>query len=240
MDNHGARASLADAQAERRLTEPEAKALLVRSGIPVPKGVVIQSDAQLAGALTIVGTPAVVKLVSSDVSHKSDVGGVVVGVTTVEEAARATERIRERARLHEARVEGFLVEEMVNGLELIVGGLQDPTFGPVVLIGAGGVLVEVLDDVAVGVCPISRTDAETMIASLRANAILRGYRGRPPLAAEAVIDILVKLGGAAGLLLNPDYAIAELDINPLIVREDGAVATDARLVVAGRAMAGAD
>jgi len=113
----------------------------------------------------------------------------------------------------------------------VIGGLRDPQFGPMVMVGLGGVFVEVLGDVAFRICPIARLDAEEMLDDLKGAALLRGARGRRPVSREAIVDVLLKVGGENGLLMTHAEDIAEMDINPLIVSEHAAVAVDARFVL---------
>ena len=131
-----------------------------------------------------------------------------------------------------ARVDGFLVEEMAPpGQEIVVGGVRDPQFGPLVMVGLGGVFVEVLADVSFRICPITRLDAEEMLDELKGAALLKGARGRKPASRAAIVDVLLKVGGEDGLLMRHAADMQEADINPLIVSETGAVAVDARFVL---------
>jgi acyl-CoA synthetase (NDP forming) len=135
-------------------------------------------------------------------------------------------------KIRAARVEGWLIEEMAPaGQEIVIGGLRDPDFGPLVMVGLGGIFVEVLADVSFRICPISRLDAEEMIADLKGAAILNGARGRKPVSVDAIIDVLLKVGGEDGLLMRYGEEIKELDVNPLIVSDNGAVAVDARFIL---------
>jgi acyl-CoA synthetase (NDP forming) len=137
-----------------------------------------------------------------------------------------------RPAIESARIDGFLLEEMAPaGLEIVVGGLRDPQFGPLVMVGLGGIFVEVLADVAFRICPIARLDAEEMVDELKGAALFRGARGRRPVSREAVVDVLLKMGGENGLMMTHGEDIAEADINPLIVSDQGAVAVDARFVL---------
>jgi acyl-CoA synthetase (NDP forming) len=137
-----------------------------------------------------------------------------------------------RPAIENARIDGFLLEEMAPaGLEVVVGGLRDPQFGPLVMVGLGGVLVEVLGDVSFRICPIARLDAEEMLDELKGAALIRGARGRKPVSREAIVDVLLKVGGESGLLMTHAEDIAEADINPLIVSDRGAMAVDARFVL---------
>ena len=147
----------------------------------------------------------------------------------------ACEEILANARAYkkDARIEGFLVEEMAPaGQEIVVGGVRDPQFGPLVMVGLGGIFVEVLADVSFRICPITRRDAGEMLDELKGAALLRGARGRKPVSRTAIVDVLLKIGGEGGLLMTHAQDIAEADINPVVVSEHGAVAVDARFVLA--------
>jgi len=129
-------------------------------------------------------------------------------------------------------VEGWLIEEMAPaGQEMVIGGLRDPDFGPLVMLGLGGIFVEVLKDVSFRICPISRIDAEEMIDELKGAPVLKGARGRKPASREAIIEALLKIGGDNGLLVELENDIEEADVNPLIVSETRAVAVDARFIL---------
>ena len=117
------------------------------------------------------------------------------------------------------------------GLEVVVGGLRDPQFGPLVMVGLGGIFVELLADVSFRICPIAQLDAKEMLDELKGAALFRGARGGKPVSREAIVDVLLKVGGEGGLLMTHGEDIAEADINPLIVSESGAVAVDARFVL---------
>jgi acyl-CoA synthetase (NDP forming) len=130
-------------------------------------------------------------------------------------------------------VDGYLIEEMAPaGQEVVVGAVRDPDFGPMVMVGLGGIFVEVLADVAFRICPITRLDATEMLAELKGAALLDGARGRQPVARDAIIDVLLKIGGEDGLLMQYAGDFKEVDINPLIVSATGAVAVDARFILA--------
>lgn len=214
------------------LDERAGKALLAAYGVAVPRSVVVPGAAEAAAAVAELRFPVVVKVMSPDILHKTDAGGVRVGLAT---AAAVEQAIRDMMRapvIAGARVEGFLVEEMAPpGQEMVVGGVRDPQFGPLLMVGLGGIFVEVLADVSFRICPITRRDAEEMLDELKGAPLLRGARGRKTVDRAAIIDVLLKVGGADGLLLTHERDIAEADINPLIVSEDGAVAVDARFVL---------
>ncbi|HEV7822502.1 MAG TPA: acetate--CoA ligase family protein, partial [Burkholderiales bacterium] len=135
--------------------------------------------------------------------------------------------------IKKARIDGYLIEEMAPaGHEIVVGAVRDPDFGPMVMVGLGGIFVEVLGDVAFRICPITRLDAEEMLDDLKGAAVLKGARGRKPASRDAIIDVLLKVGGEEGLLMRHADDFKEADINPLIVSETGAVAVDARFILA--------
>ena len=169
---------------------------------------------------------------SPDILHKSDAGGVRVRLRDAGEVDAAIRAMRETPAIANARLDGFLVEEMAPpGEELVVGGLRDPQFGPLVMVGLGGIFVEVLEDVAFRICPIERIDATEMLSELKAAALLDDVRGRAAVSREALIDVLLRIGGPDGLLMRLQHEIAEADLNPVIVSERGAMAVDARFIL---------
>ena len=136
------------------------------------------------------------------------------------------------ARDRKLALEGVLVEEMSPaGVELVIGGVIDARFGPVIMLGLGGVFVEIFGDTVFRVCPIDRIDAEEMIDGLRGAPLLRGARGRPPVGEKRIVDVLLAVGGEKGLIVELEAEIGELDINPLIVSPGAALACDARIVL---------
>jgi acyl-CoA synthetase (NDP forming) len=234
------RAWLGQARDEARgaLSEPLAKQALARYGLRVPRGAFIEgcgddADAlqRTSEALRALAGPFVLKVVAPGVLHKSDVGGVRLGLRDAHEVLAAMRGIAGSLRTRGMAPDGFLVEETAPaGLELAIGGFQDASFGPVVMVAAGGVFVELLQDVAFRICPITRLDAEEMLAELKAAAVLRGARGGPSIDPGVVFDALLAVGGEHGLLMELSDELAELDVNPLIVGSSGAVAVDARMV----------
>jgi acetyl-CoA synthetase (ADP-forming) len=227
---------VSDARAAGRhvLDEPAAKRALAAYGLAVPRGVTVRPGEALA--LDGMPGPYAAKLISPDASHKSDVGGVRLGLLDTAAAAAAVRDLEALASGHKLALDGVLVEQMaVPGVELVIGGLIDARFGPVVMLGLGGVFVEIFGDTAFRVCPIDRLDALGMIDELRGAALLRGARGRPPVDEAAVVQALLAVGGEQGFLVENESEIAELDINPLIVSAGGAVACDARIVLSSTA-----
>lgn len=217
--------------AEGRLDEPGAKRLLAAAGVAVPQGCVVGSAVELPQALAGLRFPLVAKLVSPDASHKSDIGGVKLHLASAGQVQAAIAELHAAASAHGARVTGFLIEEMVSGHELVVGGVFDARFGPVLMLGLGGVFVEVLRDVVFRVCPLDRQDAMEMIGDLKGASLLRGARGRAPASEPALVQAILAVGGEGGLMMRLQHRIAELDINPLIVDGERATACDARVVI---------
>lgn len=213
------------------LDEPSAKRILEAAGVATPRRRIIRSAEDLPAALDDLTFPLVAKLVSPDASHKSDVGGVKLRLESLAQVHTAVTDLGVAVRTHGLRVDGFLIEEMISGEELVIGSIMDQRFGPVVMLGLGGVFVEVLRDVSFRLCPLERVDAVEMIDDLQGAPLLRGVRGRKPVSEDALIDAILAVGGEGGLLMRLQQQIAELDINPLIVDGTRAVACDARIVL---------
>jgi acetyltransferase len=180
-----------------------------------------------------IGYPVVLKIASPDILHKTDVGGVKVGLENAEAVRDAFELMVYRAQRYvpEAHIWGCLVQEMApaGGIEVLVGMNRDPQFGPLVTFGLGGIYVETLKDVTFRLAPFSRQDAEAMLSEIRAHALLDGVRGQPAVDKAALVDVLLRVGQ----LVQDFPEIVELDINPLMVypRGQGAIAIDMRLVL---------
>lgn len=229
-----AAAVVAEALAEGRdALEPlEVKQVLDAYGIATLHTRVVSSPGAAGAAAAELATPVALKILSRDLPHKSDVGGVELGLTgraAVQRAAKAM-RARVAALRPDARIEGFLVQPMVSrpkAQEILCGLVRDPTFGPVVVVGQGGVAVEVVADRALGLPPLNRVLARGMIARTRVSRLLAGFRDRPPADLDALADVLVSLARMA--LDLPD--IAELDLNPLLCDERGVLVVDARIAV---------
>jgi acyl-CoA synthetase (NDP forming) len=219
-------------QGRAALDELAGKQLLAEFGIAVPKSLMARDATEAAAACSKLTPPLALKVVSPDILHKSDAGGVKVGLKSAAEVEEALRAMMKLPAIANARIDGFLLEEMAPaGQEIVIGGLRDPQFGPLVMVGLGGIFVEILKDVSFRICPITRTDAAEMLDELKGAALLDGTRGRKPVSRTAIVDALLKVGGAEGLLMTHAQDIAEADINPLIVSETGAVAVDARFVL---------
>jgi acetyl-CoA synthetase (ADP-forming) len=228
-----ASALLQTARAEGRtvLSEPDAKALLRHYEISVPRGALV--TAATDPRLGELSCPLAAKLVSRDVVHKSEVGGVRLGLRDRASLQHGIDDLAALARRLRIPLDGILVEEMApEGVEMVVGGTIDERFGPVLMLGIGGIFVEVFGDCVFAVCPVTRDDAAEMIDTLRGVSMLRGARGRKAVDESLIVDALVRIGGEGGLLTTLEGEIHEIDINPLIVSDDAAWACDARIVLA--------
>lgn len=229
----GVRGLIDHARAEKRdLLLSEALQILEHYGIPTVRGVSARDVQEAQSAADQMGYPVAIKIIAEQISHKSDVGGVQLNLRNRAAVANAFEDMLER--IHkaypEAKLDGVLVQPMVTGgRELILGGRQDPQFGPVVLVGLGGIFVEIFEEVVVRVAPISRRAAREMIESLRGAGMLRGARGHKPSDIPSVIEALLRLSQ----LLVDFPEIQELDINPLRVfhEQGGCRALDARMIL---------
>lgn len=211
----------------------EAQTILQAYGLHVPRTEFAEAPEHAVAIARQIGYPVVLKITSPDILHKTDVGGVRVGLGCAADVREAFERIVERARrtYPAARLHGCLVQQMAppGGLELLVGAQRDPQFGPLVTFGLGGIYVEALQDVAFRIAPISRVEAEAMLGEIRAHALLEGIRGQPPVDKAAIVDALLRVSQ----LVQHYPEIVELDINPLVAYPVGqrALALDARLVL---------
>ncbi len=212
------------------LLEPEAKKICMEYGIPVTKFEVATNEEEAAKFAEEIGYPVVMKVVSADILHKSDMGGVILNIKDENDVRSAYRRILANvsSRNPNAKVVGILIEEMASpSVEVIVGAIKDPQFSSTLMFGLGGVFVEILKDVTFRVAPINEHDAREMIAELKAYPILKGYRGQPPADVEAIVNILLNVSK-----LVTDYPeIKELDLNPVKVYEKGARTVDARIIL---------
>ena len=223
------------------LDEWNGKKVLADFGIVVPRSAVVTAPDQVAKAIVGLEPPFAVKVMSAEILHKSDAGGVALRLANSDAVREAISTISERPLIHEARVDGYLIEEMsAGGTELVIGAVRDPQFGLMLMVGLGGIFVEVLQDVAFRICPISCSEGFAMLDELRGAQILDGLRGQESVNKEAIVDILFKVGGPNGLLMTLGDDIAELDLNPVIAIGDGAIAVDARFILAETAEQGGD
>src|SRR5881398_618855 len=212
------------------LTAPEGKLVCDAYGIPVPKEGVARSATEAAKLAADMGFPVVMKIVSPDILHKTEAGGVVVGVKSADEAAKAYNKILASAKKYksDAKIEGVQVQQMIKGgTEEIVGAMTDDSFGKLVAFGLGGVLVEVLKDVTFRLAPATKEDALSMLDGIQAHEILKGVRGGEPVNRTALADIIVKVSQ----LVTDFPEIIELDLNPVFATAKDAIAADVRIVV---------
>lgn len=228
----GARELLIKAKEDGRnfLLEHEAKSFIQDYGVPVTRIKLAKSEDEAVEFSRQVGFPVVLKIVSPQVIHKSDVGGVKVNLKNEEEVRRAYREILDnvRRKVPDAKVEGILVQEFAPpGVELIIGLIRDPQFGPTVMFGLGGVFVEVFKDVSFRVAPLSEQDAESMMKEVRAYKLLTGFRGAEPVDLDAVKDALIKVGRIG----VENEEIAEMDLNPIIAYPKGIMVVDARIIL---------
>ena len=224
--------TIARAAAERRsaLSEIESKQILEAIGIATQMPEPARSADDAAAAAERRGFPVVLKLLSPNVTHKSDVGGVALGLASRKDVREAFEEIRAnlRQKAPNARFEGVAVQAMAAaGLELIAGIVRDPQFGPMVMVGLGGVLVEVLKDTAVRIAPIDKREAHAMLAELRGAALLDGVRGRAAVDRDAIANLLVRISEFAARRAE----VMEMDLNPIAAYESGLSVLDARILL---------
>jgi acetyltransferase len=210
---------------ERDLLLPEAFEVLQAYGISVADYQVVQGKGDLQKAMEKLGKPVALKVVSPEISHKSDVGGVMLNLNDFSQAEKAYEKMNS---LNRGKIAGVLVQKMIpDGKEVILGSKRDSSFGPVVLFGLGGIYVEILRETTLRVAPINRSEAEEMISEIKGSDIFKGLRGEKPLDTEALVESLLRLSQ-----LVADFPEIEgIDINPVKVLEKGAVAVDARILL---------
>ncbi len=215
-----------------KLLEHEAYEVLAAYNLPVPKAALAKSEDEAVKIANEIGYPVVLKIVSPDIVHKSDVGGVKINLKNEDDVRKAFKSImgsvKEKA--PNARITGILVQEMVpEGLEVIVGATRDPTFGPVLLFGLGGIFVEVLKDVSFRIAPVTKYDAETMLSEIKASKLLEGYRGMPPRDKEALVNIIINLSR----FMEEQDSVSDVDLNPIMAFEvgKGAKIADARVLI---------
>ena len=215
----------------RFLTEIESKELLKKAGIPVIEAKLATTKKQAISMGKELGFPVVLKVISADVIHKSDSGGVRLGLGNSTQVGRAYSDIMSsvRQRHPQATIQGISVQPMAPpGIEVIIGMSTDPQFGPVIMFGLGGVLVEILKDVSFRIVPVTRRDAAEMVREIKGYPILAGFRGQKPASVPALEELIVKVSQ----FIESNPQIRELDLNPVFAYENKAVAVDARVVLA--------
>lgn len=219
-------------EGRRVLLEHEAKTLCSLFGIPIAKSVLAKTVEDAVKIAKTIGFPVVLKIVSPDILHKSDVGGVKLNISTEEELIRNFNNILQsvKKKMPKARIEGVLIQEMVPpSVEVIIGAVKDPFFGHAVMFGLGGIFVEILRDVSFRVVPLSEKDAYEMIKEIKAYPILKGYRNMPPRDIKTIVNILLNVSH----MLEKITMIRELDLNPIMVYEEGkgAKVVDVKIIV---------
>ena len=221
---------LVKAEGRTSLTAPEGKIVCDAYGIPVPKEGVASSAQDATKLAEGMGYPVVMKIVSPDILHKTEAGGVLVGVKSAEEVAKGYDTILANAKKYNAsaKIDGIQVQQMLKGgTEVIVGSITDGSFGKLVAFGLGGVLVEVLKDITFRLAPATRDDALSMLDGIQAAEMLHGVRGGDPVNREALADVIVKVSQ----LVSDFPVITELDLNPVFATKADAIAADVRIVV---------
>ena len=214
------------------LSEQVSKEVLAAYGITVPRERLAPTPEAAAMAAERVGFPVAAKIASPDIAHKTEIGGVRLNLTSAAAVGEAAAEILASARKHnpEAAIDGVSIQQMVpQGIEIVLGVRVDPQFGPLIVVGFGGIMVELLGDVATRLAPVGRAEAHEMLRALRGYRLLSGFRGQPPAAIDLVADAICRLSELAADL---GEAIAEIDVNPLIVTGDAAIAADALVVPA--------
>lgn len=217
------------AHGRRFVTEPEAKRVLRVYGIPVTREEICGTPAEAVAAAEKIGYPVVMKLVSPRVVHKTEFDAVRLDLRSPDEVRRAFSEIISKARMEikDTEIHGVLVSEMAGGVEMIIGSIKDPQFGPIMMFGLGGIFVEVFRDVSYRLAPIERIDAEEMISELRGRKLLEGFRGGPSVNRESLLHTMISV---SRLLADHDE-IAEMDLNPIFGSEDGVKVADARIFI---------
>ena len=217
-------------KSQNLLTEVDSKELLKKAGIPVVEAKLARTKKEAIAISKELGFPVVLKIGSPDVVHKSDSGGVKLGLTNAAQVGKAYSQIMSSVKqaYPEARIDGVSVQTMAPpGVEVIVGMSKDAQFGPVLMFGLGGILVEVLKDVSFRIVPVTERDAREMINEIRGYPLLQGYRGQKPASIPALEQLIVKVSQ----FVENNPQIKELDLNPIFAYPDKAVAVDARIIM---------
>ena len=212
------------------LTEFESKKILKQVGISVVEARLAKNQKEVVSMSRKTGFPVVLKIISPDVVHKTDSGGVKLSLKNVSEVKKAYHEILEAVgkQYPDAVTHGVSVQKMVRpGTEVIVGTSKDPQFGPVIMFGLGGIFVEILKDVSFRIVPVNRKDAQEMTEEIKGYALLRGYRGKEPANIPALVEIILRVSN----FIHENPQIKELELNPVFAYEDRALAVDARIIL---------
>lgn len=212
------------------LTEFESKKILKQAGIPVVETKLAKTQKEAVSLSQKMSFPVVLKIVSPDVIHKSDSGGVKLSINNVTEVKKAYDEIFKKVRKQYPHVviHGVSLQKMVRpGTEVIIGTSKDPQFGPVIMFGLGGIFVELLKDVSFRVIPVEQRDAQEMIKEIKGYPLLQGFRGKEPASLSALVEIILKISK----LMEENPQIKELELNPIFAYRNKAVAVDARIIL---------
>ena len=212
------------------LMENESKDLCLLYGIPATKAYVARTLDEAVEISKKIGFPLVMKILSPDIIHKSDVGGVILNITSVEEVIEAYRKVISNARKYvpNARIIGVTIQKQApKGLEVIVGCIKDPNFGHVLMFGLGGIFVEVIKDVSFRVAPVNENEAREMINEIKAKPLLYGYRGHEKVDIDTIVDIITKVSE----MVEEIKEIEQIDLNPIFVYSHGAKVVDARIIL---------
>jgi len=204
--------------------EPDAKTLLMAAGLPVAAFTRAKDERQATAFAEKIGYPVVAKVISRQIVHKSEVGGVIVGIETPQALKAAHARFKGLPGF-----EGMLVEQMLSGVEIIAGAVMDAQFGPTVLLGIGGTGVELYNDTTLRMAPLTESDAKAMLGGLRGGCLLMGYRGGPAVDMAALVSFMLKF---SELTLYLNSRIESMDLNPVICSSNGCQISDARIILA--------
>jgi len=224
---------IATARKEKRLflLEPESKALIKELGITTTDFRTAANAEEAKKVAKKIGFPVVMKILSPQVIHKTDAGGVKLNIDSEDEAEKAFNEIVENAKKYkkDAEIRGVLIEKMVKtSTEIIVGVTRDPTFGPAIMFGLGGIFVELLKDVSFRIAPITEKDAKEMIQEIKALPMLQGFRGGPNVDLKQITDVLVKISQFSIDFMDD---ILEIDLNPIFAYDDHLLTVDARVIL---------
>ncbi len=214
------------------LTEFESKRVLKQAGISVVETKLAETQKEAVLLSQKMGFPVVLKIISPDVIHKTDSGGVKLSLKNAAEVKKAYDEIFKKVKKHypHATIHGVSVQKMARpGTEIIVGTSKDPQFGPVIMFGLGGIFVELLKDVSFRVIPVDKRDAQEMIEEIKGYPLLQGFRGTEPASIPAIIEVILKISR----LVEENPQIKELELNPVFAYRDKAVAVDARVILEG-------
>lgn len=212
------------------LTEFESKKILKQAGIPVVETKLAKTQKEAVSLSQKMSFPVALKIVSPDVIHKSDSGGVKLSLNNVTEVKKAYDEILKKVKKQypDAVIHGVSVQKMIQpGTEVIVGTSKDPQFGPVIMFGLGGIFVELLKDVSFRVIPVEQRDAQEMIKEIKGYPLLQGYRGKEPASLSALVEIILKISK----LIEENPQIKELELNPIFAYRNKAIAVDARIIL---------